>query len=215
MPTFITPTATPGGAMVANDVLVPDAALDTALAVSHNADGTLKTGIVTAAKLAADAVTTAKILDANVTAAKLSVAAIDSSTGNLAANTVASSHIVAGSIAASDIGAGQVGTVAMADTSITAAKISTSAIATVNLMWDPRNEAVAPGDDFDGLSRWINGNELTATYPDSGNPFAGERSSLRIAQRRWQARKSGLPTRLEERRYRERPRVRQGCQRHV
>jgi hypothetical protein len=172
MPTFITPTATPGGAMVANDVLVPDAALDTALAVSHNADGTLKTGIVTTAKIGPAAVTATELGPGSVTAAKLSVAAIDGS-GNLAANTVASAQITAGSIAASDIGAGQIGTVAMADTSITAAKISTSAIATPNLMWDPRNEAVAPGYDFDGLSRWVNGNELTATYPDSGSPFAG------------------------------------------
>lgn len=71
MPTFYT-EITAGAAANAATFNDPLDELDTALAVAHDADGTLKAGAVdVAAVLAADVVTTAKILDANVTTAKI------------------------------------------------------------------------------------------------------------------------------------------------
>ncbi len=71
MPTFYTPVAN-GAAANAATVNAPLAEIDTKLAVSLDADGTLKAGAVdNAAALAANVVTTTKILDANVTTAKI------------------------------------------------------------------------------------------------------------------------------------------------
>lgn len=129
---FHTPTATIGQPAVVADVTVPDGALDAAIAVSHDADGTLKAGAVdNAAVLAANVVTTAKILDANVTADKLAADSV--TTVKILDANVTAAKLAADSVTTAKILNANVTTAKIADANVTADKLATDSVTTAKI----------------------------------------------------------------------------------
>lgn len=108
---------------------------------------------VTDVKLATDSVTTVKVVDANITTAKVADNAITSV--KLASGAVTSAKILDGTITSSDFSAGAVDTNALANSSITAAKLDSDLTTRVCRAWV----------NFNGNS---NSGNLSGTYSQSG-----------------------------------------------